>query len=92
MYRTGMPENAGMLFTWERDGQRTMWMHNTCMSFDMLFITGDGEIAGILENVPPLNDQFRSVPYLVTHALEVHAGWTSKHGVKAGQRVQIDMV
>jgi uncharacterized membrane protein (UPF0127 family) len=90
MYRTDMPENAGMLFTWDRDGHRTLWMHNTCMTFDMVFIDGEGVIAGVLENVPPLNDYFRSVPYLVTHVLEVHAGWARAHGVQQGQRVQID--
>lgn len=90
MYRTDMPKDAGMLFSWQDSEQRTFWMHNTCLPLDMLFIGRDGTIAGILEQVPPMNDKGRTVPCPATHVLEVHAGWTRKHGVRPGQKVRID--
>jgi uncharacterized membrane protein (UPF0127 family) len=90
MYRTHMPDDQGMLFSWNNDKIRRFWMHNTCIPLDMLFIARDGTIAGILEQVPTLNDDERSVPCLAAHVLELNAGWARSHGVKAGQKVEIE--
>jgi uncharacterized membrane protein (UPF0127 family) len=89
MYRTRMGENEGMLFSWDAEAPRTFWMHNTCLPLDMLFIAKNGIIAGILEQVPVLNDDPRGIPCPVAHVLEVNAGWVRAHGVKPGQRVTI---
>ncbi|MCU0689758.1 MAG: DUF192 domain-containing protein [Polyangiaceae bacterium] len=90
MYRTRMPENHGMLFDFPGQPRvQSFWMHNTCIPLDMLFVAEDGFITGILENVPTLNDESRSIPCPVRYVLEVNAGWTRKHGVKAGQRVEL---
>jgi uncharacterized membrane protein (UPF0127 family) len=89
MYRKTMNENAGMLFSWSDERIRTFWMHNTCLPLDMLFIAKDGTIAGILEQVPVLNDEPRSIACPVTHVLEVNAGFCRRHGITPGQRVQL---
>jgi uncharacterized membrane protein (UPF0127 family) len=89
MFRTRMGENEGMLFSWDEEAPRTFWMHNTCLPLDMLFIAKDGMIAGVLEQVPVLNDDARGIPCPVAHVLEVNAGWVRAHGVKPGQRVSI---
>jgi uncharacterized protein len=89
MYRTALPANQGMLFSWTEEQIQTFWMHNTCIPLDMLFIARDGTIAGILEQVPTLNDRPRSIPCPVLHVLEVNAGWSREHGVRAGQRLEI---
>lgn len=90
MYRTSMPEEQGMLFSWPDESIRSFWMRNTCIPLDMLFIAKDGTIAGIQEQVPVLNDRARSVPCLAAHVLEVNAGWCRRHGVVAGMRVTIE--
>jgi len=90
MYRTGMPEDQGMLFSWSQEQVRSFWMHNTCIPLDMLFIDAKGFIVGILEQVPVLNDASRSIPCPAAHVLELNAGWTRAHGVVAGQRVRIE--
>ncbi len=90
MYRTSMPEEQGMLFSWQDESVRSFWMHNTCIPLDMLFIAKDGTIAGIQEQVPVLNDRARSVPCPAAHVLEVNAGWCRRHGVVAGMRVTIE--
>jgi hypothetical protein len=85
-----MDEDAGMLFDFPgREQVQSFWMRNTCIPLDMLFITDDGFIAGILENVPTMNDASRSIPCPVRYVLEVNAGWTRKHGVRAGQIVEL---
>jgi hypothetical protein len=90
MYRTSMPEDEGMIFAMDRR-DHVFWMRNTCIPLDMLFIDEDGTIVGIEENVPVLNDAERSVGCLSTHVLEVNAGWSRRHGVKAGQRVKLPL-
>lgn len=89
MYRDSMPEDQGMVFVWPEDGRRSFWMRNTCLPLDMLFIAMDGTIVGILEQVPTMNDVSRFVPCPAAFVLEVNAGWSREHGVKAGDRVQI---
>jgi uncharacterized membrane protein (UPF0127 family) len=90
MYRTEMPDDQGMLFSWESEQRRTFWMHDTCIPLDMLFIARDGTIVGILEEVPAMNDTPRAVPCPAAHVLEVNAGYTRAHGITPGQRLKIE--
>ena len=89
MYRTRLDSNSGMLFSWDEDAPRTFWMHDTCLPLDMLFVTQNGVIAGVVEQVPVLNDFPRGVPCPVAHVLEVNAGWVRAHGIKPGQHLTI---
>lgn len=90
MYRTSLADDRGMLFAWRQPDFRSFWMRDTCLSLDMLFIDADGYIAGIVENVPPMNDDGRGIDCPVSYVLEVNAGFARKHGIVAGQRVKID--
>ena len=90
MYVKKLPDEQGMIFDWTEAAQRSFWMHNTCIPLDMLFIAADGTIAGVLEQVPPLDESPRGVPCPVTHVLEVNAGWARGHGVRPGQHVRIE--
>jgi uncharacterized protein len=90
MYRTRMPESHGMLFSWQDEYVRNFWMHNTCIPLDMLYVTKEGIIAGILEQVPTLNDAPRGVPCPVAHVLELNAGWARAHGLAPGMKVKIE--
>jgi uncharacterized membrane protein (UPF0127 family) len=92
MYRRSIADDKGMLFAWPKPAIHSFWMRNCCISLDMLFIDRDGFVAGILENVPTMSDESRSVDCPVPYVLEVAAGWSRKHGVVAGQRVEIEGV
>jgi uncharacterized membrane protein (UPF0127 family) len=89
MFRTDMPEDAGMLFSWEAAAPRSFWMKNTCLPLDMLFIDAQGFIVSILEQVPTLNTLPRRSGCPAQRVLEVNAGWTRAHGVRPGHRVEI---
>jgi uncharacterized membrane protein (UPF0127 family) len=89
MYRTSMTEEHGMLFRMPTYEEHPFWMHNTCIPLDMLFLENDGTIVGILEEVPILNDQERTVHRPSSWVLETNAGWSRRHGVRAGQKVII---
>jgi uncharacterized membrane protein (UPF0127 family) len=90
MYRTSMPADHGMLFSWSDESSRTFWMRNTCIPLDMLYISKDGVIAGILEQVPTLNDAPRNIACPVAHVLELNAGWARSHGVAPGMKLTIE--
>ncbi len=89
MYRTSLPEDQGMLFDLGITGNDGVWMHDTCIPLDMIFADVDGWIVGIIENAPPLDDTMRGIDCSWRYLLEVNAGWTRAHGVKAGEATTI---
>jgi len=92
MYRKSLADDKGMLFVWSQPALHSFWMHNTCIPLDLLFIDREGFVAGIVENAPTMNDDPQSIDCPVTYVLEVTAGWSRKHGVTAGQRVDLEGV
>ncbi len=87
MFRTAMAEDHGMLFDMGTHVVQGFWMKNTCLPLDMLFIDDDGLVVGLLENVPTLNLEERTVACPSSYVLEMNAGWARRHGVRAGQKI-----
>ncbi len=88
MYRTHLPDDAGMLFVHAQPGVRTMWMKNTPLSLDMLFIDPDGIIRRIVRDTVPQSTATIVGPRNSLHVLELRAGVTRTLGIKAGDRVR----
>jgi uncharacterized membrane protein (UPF0127 family) len=91
MYRTKLGAEQGMIFVWPQEAIRTFWMHNTCLPLDMLFLAKDGTVVGVLEQVPVLNDRPRQVRCPAAYVLEVNAGWSRRHGVKPGMKLELKL-
>ncbi|MGE0726265.1 MAG: DUF192 domain-containing protein, partial [Alphaproteobacteria bacterium] len=53
MFRRSLAPDRGMLFVYQADAPLAMWMKNTYIPLDMLFMRADGRISNIIENVPP---------------------------------------
>jgi uncharacterized membrane protein (UPF0127 family) len=87
MFRKSLPEGQGMLFDFKRDQSVSFWMHNTYISLDMIFISGDGRVAHIVENAKPLSDDLIPSGAPVRGVLEVIAGTVQKLGIAPGDRV-----
>jgi uncharacterized protein len=87
MFRRELPEGRGMLFDFVRDQQVTMWMKNTYVSLDMIFIRGDGRILRIAENTEPESLSIITSGGPVRAVLEVVAGTARKLGIAPGDRV-----
>ena len=87
MFRRELPEGQGMLFDFERDQEIAMWMENTYIPLDMIFINGDGRIRRIAENTTPLSRATIPSGGPVRGVLEVIGGTTRKFGIKPGDRV-----
>lgn len=87
MYRNEMAPDAGMLFTYRRDRVISMWMANTYLSLDMLFIDSDGRISRIAENTIPLSRETVSSRARARGVLELNAGTARRLGITVGDRV-----
>jgi hypothetical protein len=87
MYRKELPDGKGMLFDFSPEQQISMWMKNTYISLDMIFIRADGRILRIAENTEPLSTKIISSGGLAKGVLEVIAGTAQKYGIKPGDRV-----
>jgi uncharacterized membrane protein (UPF0127 family) len=85
MYRTELAEDAGMVFDFAAVHHATFWMHNTCIALDMVFVSEDNLVIGVV-TAPPLNDEGRSVPGLSKYVVELAAGVAKKRGIAIGTK------
>lgn len=87
MYRRRMAANAGMLFVYRRVAPISMWMRNTYIPLDMLFIRANGTIAHIAQRTTPHSLQTISSREPVKSVLELNAGTTARLNIKIGDLV-----
>jgi uncharacterized protein len=87
MYRKELPDGKGMLFDFSPEQQVSMWMKNTYISLDMIFIRADGRILRIAENTEPESTRIIPSGGLAKGVLEVIAGTAKKYGIAPGDRV-----
>ena len=88
MFRRRMAADAGMLFLYEPGRHVTMWMKNTYIPLDMLFIGPQGRILHIVERTVPLSNELISSKSAVRAVLELNAGTVSRLGISTGDRVR----
>lgn len=88
MFRRSLAPDHGMLFDFARAEPVSMWMKNTYVSLDMLFIRPDGTIARVAENTEPLSTDIVVSGEPVLSVLEVPAGTAKRLGIKAGDTVE----
>jgi len=86
-WRTSLAPDAGMLFDFRDDRRVVMWMRNTFLPLDMLFITADGHVVQVVENTEP-----RSLAYIysvqpVRAVLELNAGTVTRLDITSDTRV-----
>lgn len=87
MFRRTLAADAGMLFDFGEDRPVTMWMHNTLIPLDMLFVASDGRVVGIKERAVPGSSEIISSPQPVRGVLEVNGGTAHRLGLAPGDRV-----
>ncbi|MBO4293879.1 MAG: DUF192 domain-containing protein [Alphaproteobacteria bacterium] len=90
MYRKHLDKNSGMLFLFDNSHPQpvAMWMKNTFISLDMLFINSSGQIIGIAQNTEPLSLKIISpTKQKVAAVVELNAGEVQKHTIKIGDKV-----
>jgi uncharacterized protein len=88
MFRTEMAADRGMLFDYDREQPVSMWMKNTFIPLDMLFIRADGRIANIAEWTTPRSLDEVASKGPVKAVLELNGGTAARLGLKPGDRVR----
>ncbi len=91
MGRSSMSENAGMILDVTivpQDMQVAMWMKDTIISLDMLFLDENGEIFYIYENAEPFSTTGIYPPKRPRAVLELNAGQVKANNIKVGDKVK----
>jgi septum formation protein len=93
MYRTSLDQDKGMLFVFTSDDKEQFWMKNMHFSLDMLWISHDGHIVYIGQNIPactadpcPVYSPDQNARYV----LELNSGYTASHQWKAGDQLDLN--
>ena len=88
MFRTSIPEDGGMLFDWGRSEPSQMWMRNTLVPLDMVFINSDGTIRSVAESTTPRSLAVIDSRGPVRSTLEINAGTTARLNIRVGDTVK----
>ena len=88
MFRKSVAPDGGMLFDWGFPRSSQMWMRNTLVSLDMVFINADGTIRSIAENTTPRSLAVIDSRGPVRATLEIAAGTTAKLDIRVGDTVK----
>ena len=87
MHVRDLPEFKGMIFVYRQAGIRSMWMKNTYIPLDMLFIRGDGTVSSVARDTVPLTLDSVAAIEPVNFVLELNAGVTAKLGIGTNSRI-----
>ncbi len=88
MFRRSLPENGGMLFDLQQDQEVSMWMKNTFIPLDMLFVSHDGRIVSLALDAQPMSEALISSRALAAAVIELNAGMVKKLAVEVGDFVR----
>jgi uncharacterized membrane protein (UPF0127 family) len=92
MFVRDLPADYGMLFPLDEIRVMSMWMKNTYVALDMVFIGIDGRIAAIAASTTPLSENIVSFPVPVQAVLELKAGESVRRGIRAGDKVEHPLI
>ena len=88
MSRESLPEDQGMLFVFEAEGQHGFWMKDTLIPLSIAFIEGEGKIIDI-QDMQPRDETIHKAdePYLYT--VEANKGWFARNGIEPRSQVRL---
>lgn len=87
MWVTDLPKNYGMIFEFAPEQMVYMWMKNTKIPLDMLFIDKNDQIINIKHQATPESLDIISSLYKVTRVLEINGGVVNNLGIRVGDKV-----
>ena len=90
MCRRALAEDAGMLFIYPRPQVVKMWMKNTSIPLDILFVDADHRIVKIATNAAPLRQERIDSGTPVTMALELPAGTVERRSIRVGDSLHLE--
>jgi uncharacterized protein len=87
MFVTKMADDQGMLFIYPQPQLVAMWMKNTHISLDMLFVSVDGRVERVVENTTPMSTKTIESGKPVLAVIELNAGTAQRFNIRAGAQV-----
>lgn len=90
MFVRELPPMTGMLFVYDVDGYLSMWMRNTLIPLDMLFVRADGTVAAVAADTVPLSEESIVAPEPVRYVLELDAGTAARLGLGGESRLLLE--
>ena len=87
MYRKKLLNNEGMLFIFPREKIIQLWMKNTYIPLDVIFISKNKVIVDIKKNMEKLSETIVKSKVKSRYALEFNAGLINKLDIKIGDKV-----
>ena len=87
MFVSDLPESMGMVFPLDPPRVENMWMKNTYIELDMLFVAADGRVTKIIERAHPLSLDNLSSDKPVSAVVELRGGAVAHLGLKVGDKV-----
>jgi uncharacterized membrane protein (UPF0127 family) len=88
MFRQSLDKRTGMLFSYSRSFEITMWMKNTYISLDMIFIKKNGVVHRIAKGTEPFSEEVVASQGDVSAVLEVAAGVADEIGLQPGDKIE----
>jgi uncharacterized membrane protein (UPF0127 family) len=87
MFRRSMAPDAGMLFDYKAPSMAMMWMKNTLIPLDMLFVDAEGRIVNIHERAVPGSLATIAAAAPARAVIELNGGTAARLGIRPGDRV-----
>jgi uncharacterized protein len=88
MFRRTLADDAGMLFDFKQPTMATMWMRNTLIPLDMLFVDAQGRVVNIHERAVPESDNVIAAAAPVRYVIELNGGTAARLGLAPGDKVE----
>lgn len=88
MFRRSLPDDRGMLFDFQTEQKILMWMKDTYIPLDMIFVSRSGRVVSVAQNAEPMSERTISSGAPAYAVIEVNAGMAQKLGVAAGDAVR----
>jgi uncharacterized membrane protein (UPF0127 family) len=89
-YRRDLASDHGMIFLFPAQSEQTFWMKNTPIPLDMIFISRELKIVGIVEQATPFSLDPRSVGAPSQYVLEINGGLAKRNGIRRGDSVSLE--
>ena len=87
MFRRSLAPDAGMLFDYKQPTAATMWMRNTLIPLDMLFVDTQGKIVNIQQRAVPQSDNVIATAAPVRAVIELNGGTAERLSIAPGDQV-----
>ena len=92
MWVTKMSLDQGMLFEYKDNSYPSMWMKNTIIPLDMIFMDNNMRVVGIIKNAAPYSTTSRTIEYAARYVLELNGNTSSRLGLSIGDTISSDKI